>query len=256
MATELILPEMGEGVTEGTVARWLKAEGEPVKLYEPIVEVETDKGDNRNYSGSRRHLWKSVFPPVKQLRSIQSWPLSAHQASQQVRPMVVCANKRSHLIANSVRTGNRHAAGKNRVCQPQNAGRPSQSCRGTYFGRTRYRPHRFRAQAKRSYYQTRRSRLHWNNARKRRRKRRKKRRNGAATFCTTCRHADHRTHATTQRKRELLPHGTMRRAIARHMVESKHTSPHVTTVFEFDFRPNMGASHKRIKISLPEMVRG
>jgi 2-oxoglutarate dehydrogenase E2 component (dihydrolipoamide succinyltransferase) len=33
----------------------------------------------------------------------------------------------------------------------------------------------------------------------------------------------------------LLPHTTMRRAIAKHMVESKHTSPHVTTVFEFDF---------------------
>jgi 2-oxoglutarate dehydrogenase E2 component (dihydrolipoamide succinyltransferase) len=37
------MPEMGEGVIEGTVARWLKEEGEPVEEFEPILEIETDK---------------------------------------------------------------------------------------------------------------------------------------------------------------------------------------------------------------------
>jgi 2-oxoisovalerate dehydrogenase E2 component (dihydrolipoyl transacylase) len=40
---QLVMPNIGEGVTEGTVVRWLKQEGDDVALDEPIVEVETDK---------------------------------------------------------------------------------------------------------------------------------------------------------------------------------------------------------------------
>ena len=41
--TTLKMPQLGESVTEGTVDRWLKQEGELVRLDEPIVEVVTDK---------------------------------------------------------------------------------------------------------------------------------------------------------------------------------------------------------------------
>jgi 2-oxoisovalerate dehydrogenase E2 component (dihydrolipoyl transacylase) len=41
--TTLKMPQLGESVTEGTVERWLKAEGEMVQKDEPIVEVVTDK---------------------------------------------------------------------------------------------------------------------------------------------------------------------------------------------------------------------
>src|SRR5713226_2816529 len=41
--TTLKMPQLGESVTEGTVERWLKAEGEMVRRDEPIVEVVTDK---------------------------------------------------------------------------------------------------------------------------------------------------------------------------------------------------------------------
>jgi len=43
MGTQVIMPQLGESVVEGKVSRWLKRVGEPVKLYEPILEVETDK---------------------------------------------------------------------------------------------------------------------------------------------------------------------------------------------------------------------
>jgi 2-oxoglutarate dehydrogenase E2 component (dihydrolipoamide succinyltransferase) len=43
MATEIKVPEMGESVTEGTVARWYKAVGEAITADEPLVEIETDK---------------------------------------------------------------------------------------------------------------------------------------------------------------------------------------------------------------------
>src|SRR3989442_1329988 len=40
---QIKMPQLGESVTEGTVDRWLKKEGEFVKRDEPIVEVVTDK---------------------------------------------------------------------------------------------------------------------------------------------------------------------------------------------------------------------
>ncbi len=43
MAAEIIMPSLGESVFEGTIAKWLKQEGDEVKQYEPILEIETDK---------------------------------------------------------------------------------------------------------------------------------------------------------------------------------------------------------------------
>lgn len=45
MAVSVTLPALGESVTEGTVTRWLKAEGERVEADEPLLEVSTDKVD-------------------------------------------------------------------------------------------------------------------------------------------------------------------------------------------------------------------
>ena len=43
MATDIIVPTLGESVTEATVAKWFKAVGDPVSADEPLVELETDK---------------------------------------------------------------------------------------------------------------------------------------------------------------------------------------------------------------------
>ena len=43
MPVEILMPELGESVHEGTVSRWLKKVGDPVKEDEPIVEIMTDK---------------------------------------------------------------------------------------------------------------------------------------------------------------------------------------------------------------------
>jgi pyruvate dehydrogenase E2 component (dihydrolipoamide acetyltransferase) len=44
-ATPVLMPELGESVTEGTVTRWLKNIGDKVEVDEPLVEVSTDKVD-------------------------------------------------------------------------------------------------------------------------------------------------------------------------------------------------------------------
>ena len=43
MAKEIRVPALGESVTEATIAKWFKKEGEAVKVDEPLVELETDK---------------------------------------------------------------------------------------------------------------------------------------------------------------------------------------------------------------------
>src|SRR3990172_1914570 len=43
MATEVRLPRLGQGMEAGTIVRWLKAEGEPVRKGEPLYELDTDK---------------------------------------------------------------------------------------------------------------------------------------------------------------------------------------------------------------------
>ena len=43
MATEIVVPTLGESVTTATVARWIKQQGEAVAADEPLVELETDK---------------------------------------------------------------------------------------------------------------------------------------------------------------------------------------------------------------------
>ena len=44
-STSVVLPELGESVTEGTVTRWLKSVGDEVAVDEPLLEISTDKVD-------------------------------------------------------------------------------------------------------------------------------------------------------------------------------------------------------------------
>ena len=45
MSVSVSMPQLGESVTEGTVTRWLKHEGDHVSADEPLLEVSTDKVD-------------------------------------------------------------------------------------------------------------------------------------------------------------------------------------------------------------------
>ncbi len=44
-ATEVVMPQMGESITEGTITKWLKKVGDTVQRDEPIFEISTDKVD-------------------------------------------------------------------------------------------------------------------------------------------------------------------------------------------------------------------
>ena len=44
-STEVVMPQMGESITEGTVSKWLKAVGDKIEKDEPLLEISTDKVD-------------------------------------------------------------------------------------------------------------------------------------------------------------------------------------------------------------------
>ncbi|MDC8985033.1 2-oxoglutarate dehydrogenase, E2 component, dihydrolipoamide succinyltransferase [Mycobacterium marinum] len=60
MAFSVQMPALGESVTEGTVTRWLKQEGDTVEIDEPLVEVSTDKVDTEIPSPAAGVLTKIV----------------------------------------------------------------------------------------------------------------------------------------------------------------------------------------------------
>jgi 2-oxoglutarate dehydrogenase E2 component (dihydrolipoamide succinyltransferase) len=45
MTTEVIMPQLGESVVEGTVTKWLRSEADSIEEFEPLVEINTDKVD-------------------------------------------------------------------------------------------------------------------------------------------------------------------------------------------------------------------
>ena len=42
---DVVMPQMGVSVSEGTITKWLKQEGEQVEADEPLLEISTDKVD-------------------------------------------------------------------------------------------------------------------------------------------------------------------------------------------------------------------
>ena len=96
MAFSVQMPALGESVTEGTVTRWLKQEGDTVDLNEPLVEVSTDKVHTEIPSPGARVLKRS--PPTKTppCRLAASWRGSASVPTPPLR-LLPCPRPHSHL---------------------------------------------------------------------------------------------------------------------------------------------------------------
>src|SRR5436309_3124528 len=62
MPTNIVMPQMGESIFEGTITKWLKKEGEAVKRDEPLFEISTDKIDTEIQSAVAGVLQKILMP--------------------------------------------------------------------------------------------------------------------------------------------------------------------------------------------------
>jgi 2-oxoglutarate dehydrogenase E2 component (dihydrolipoamide succinyltransferase) len=62
MATEVVMPQLGESVVEGTVIKWLVQEGEPIEEFDALLEVNTDKVDTEVPAPASGVLLKIYVP--------------------------------------------------------------------------------------------------------------------------------------------------------------------------------------------------
>ncbi|HKC68798.1 MAG TPA: biotin/lipoyl-containing protein, partial [Bacteroidia bacterium] len=58
---ELIMPKMGESVAEATIIKWVKNEGDKIKIDETVLEIATDKVDSEIPSSFEGVLVKKLF---------------------------------------------------------------------------------------------------------------------------------------------------------------------------------------------------
>lgn len=80
---KLTLPEMGEGVAEATVIKWLKAEGDSIALDESVLEIATDKVDSDIPSPVEGKLSKKLVQPDDRVKVGQAVALIEVEAQAQ-----------------------------------------------------------------------------------------------------------------------------------------------------------------------------
>jgi pyruvate dehydrogenase complex dihydrolipoamide acetyltransferase long form len=252
MAIQVVMPEMGEGVIEGTVSQWLKQEGDRVEEFEPILEIETDKVTTEATAETGGTLLKiyvaqgetvpvgsvlavigepgeAVPDDARTLEDVDTEPLveapqesAAPGRSNGGRTRERVAEAEAELPfagwASPVvkRIATEHDVDLSRVQGSGRGGRITKKDILAYL-ETREAGPEEREEAPRP-----------------------------AEPQPTQREAPEKTGAPARQptpptvqlpggESELLPHTNIRRRIAEHMVTSKRTSPHVTTVFEADF---------------------
>ncbi len=252
MASRVTLPEMGEGVIEGTLSRWLVKEGDRIEQFAPIAEVETDKVTTETTSESAGVILKLCVNegetvPVGTVLAYIGEPGEAISENGDRAPAVA-----EHAPVTTPAA----ASPAIPVASPVAAVAEKS---GAYTGRISPVVGRIAAEhgidlghvtgTGRDGRITKEDVLAFVEERK------------AAESSSTAPTTEARKEATpapmtpqvsparpsapptTDGQTELVPLTSIRRSIAEHMVRSKQTSPHVTTVFEFDF--SAVAAHRR-----------
>ncbi len=93
MPTEILMPELGEGVHEGTVSRWLKKVGEFVKEDEPVVEIMTDKVNTELGAPASGYLTQILIQEGEPVEVFKAMGLIGTEAEAKAAPAPADAPK-------------------------------------------------------------------------------------------------------------------------------------------------------------------
>jgi pyruvate/2-oxoglutarate dehydrogenase complex dihydrolipoamide acyltransferase (E2) component len=266
MATKIIMPELGEGVIEGSVSRWLKQEGDKVAQYEPVLEIETDKVTTEATAEVAGTLLKIEVPegqtvPVGTVLAYIGKPGEALNGGEATETAPVKEAVKEPAPAKMAPPAKVAAPAETGRAKTGNGnGRDHGREKSSYSGRISPVVGRIAEEHDVDLSQvegtglggriTKKDILAYVGAR------------DTAPAPVVTAPPEQRAPALAAAQPEpgrpapaappdlvpgeTVPLTSMRRAIAEHMVRSKHTSPHVTTVFDVDFRAvaQHRASHK------------
>ena len=235
MPTDITMPQLGESVTEGTVGRWLKQTGERVEKYEALLEVTTDKVDTEvpaPVSGIVREI------AVPEGTTVRVGTLLAVLDDETERHGDVETGEEDRVEKTVVPAPGLPASPSNPFISPVVArlvaehkldlGTISGSGQG---GRvTKQDVLRYLDEGRRTKDEGRRT---------------KDEPPITATPSAVPSAASAPVALELPEDAELLPISPMRRSIAEHMVRSRRTAPHVTTVFEVDLSRSVAHRERR-----------
>ncbi len=222
--TDVPMPQMGESITEGTITKWLKQVGERVERDEPLFEISTDKVDAEIPSPAAGVLTEIKFPegatvgvntvvaviggsgagkavapaPAKAAPAAAAAPVAA--VAEPVAASAAGERLRSSPLVRKIAKDNN--VDLSQVAGTGSAGRITKGDIESYLEKPK-------SQVSES-------------------------RPGAPASVATPAAAAKAPAAPAPLPGELVPMTKMRSIIARRMVESKQTSPHVHTVFKVD----------------------
>lgn len=229
MSTPVLMPQLGESVNEGTISKWLKAPGDKVEEFEPLVEVNTDKVDTEIASPANGTLLNilvevgstvnagTVLAMIGQPgEAVEESTLSIASQPEQPVTQPIATAEPSVAPTRSTDLGFispvvARIASENNIdlSQVSGTGLGGRITKKDVLAFIEQRP----AQVQPSAIPT------------------QPPLPVAPSSPSTGPSAAITSGPLTS---DLIPHTTLRRAIAEHMVFSKHTSPHVTTVMEAD----------------------
>ena len=220
--TEVLMPQMGESITEGTITKWLKKVGDAVQRDEPIFEISTDKvdaeipspvarnpyrrsrgrrrQDRHHQHGSRCHRWRSrqqaaaPAPPAAAPAAAPSAPSPAATSAAAASATAGDHPRSSPLVRKIAKDNNVDLA------QVAGTGASGRITKSDIVGH-------LEGGAKPA---------------------------AAAPVASAPAPTAAKPAAPQPQPGELVPMTKMRSIIAQRMVESKRTSPHVHTVFKVD----------------------
>lgn len=234
MATEVIMPQLGESVVEGTVTKWLVKEGDQVEEFDALLEVNTDKVDTEVPSPAGGVVLKIYVPegqtvragtllaavgekgesppeaPVDAASPSEEQPEGEPASSAKTRPQTVSAGRSAGLGFISpvvARMAAEHSLDLNRIPGSGRGGRITKKDVLAFIEsggpETEAAPWESPALGE--------------------------------LFRPTEEIFKPQTDLSAGGKPgEVIPHSAVRKSIAQHMLRSKETSPHVTTVMEAD----------------------
>ena len=224
MPIKVIMPQLGESVTEGIVSKWLKNIGDEIKEFDPLLEINTDKVDSEIPSPGEGTLLAILVEEgtVVTVGTTLAWlgedgeiiPGDILEDSEVLHPEEEIAEldpteeSAEHIAIESSKPGRDKDLGfispvVAKISNEQNV--DLRNITGTGQGGRI----------------TKKDILHYLENSK-----------SSGKDKSTATHGAGDAKPTAAIPGELVPHSIVRRSIAEHMVKSKHTSPHVSTVME------------------------
>lgn len=234
MATKILMPQLGESVIEGTISAWLKQEGDWIEQFEPILEIETDKVTTEATAEVPGTLLRIMVPEGETVAVGTVLALVGEVGED----LEVVASETDFSAAGEAATGpevESTAPGLGEAVEqaPMDGSPPGYS---PYTGRVSPVVRRIAGEHRVDLSQvtgtgrggriTKKDILLFIDSRDAK---------VPILLHVPPPRLGHRTDASEHTPGEILPLTGIRRAIADHMVLSKRTSPHVTTVFEIDY---------------------